>query len=116
MHSRRIPTMATSTATSVASSQVQIPEALSQVVGNYWVFSQMDTDLPSNFLQGYLYAIMSEDKPPTPVSTNVSVINSNEPWRVDLYWYLVGGLTNMITGKWAVRLFMESLGADDLDF
>lgn len=106
----------TTTSTSAASSQVQIPQALSQLVGNYWVFSEMDTDLPSNFLQGFVYAIISEDTPPTPVSNNVSVINSNEPWRVDIYWYLVGGLTNMITGKWAVRLFMESLGADDLDF
>jgi hypothetical protein len=106
--------MAVSTAVSVANSKGAVPDALSQYVGGLWMYGSMETDLPANYLNAYIAAIMGETVP-DPGSANKNIIDANEPWQVDVYWLLAGSLRHMICGKWCVKLFLESLGKDDLD-
>lgn len=71
-----------------------------------------ETDFPSNLLSGNMYVLVSEaDKPGQPAR----IIDSNEAWLVDVYWYLSGQAASLISGQWRVKIFMESLGRDNLD-
>ncbi|HYT36007.1 MAG TPA: hypothetical protein VEL49_02425 [Ktedonobacteraceae bacterium] len=71
-----------------------------------------ETDFPSNLLSGNMYVLVSEaDKPGQPAR----IIDSNEAWLVDVYWYLSGQAASLICGQWRVKIFMESLGRDILD-
>lgn len=106
--------MAVSTATTVASSKAEVPEALRQYVGPQFLFGNMETDLPPQYLQAYIAGVMAE-RNPDPATLNKNVIDANEPWQVDVYWLLTGSLRHMICGNWCVKLFLESLGKDDLD-
>jgi hypothetical protein len=71
-----------------------------------------ETDFPANLLSGNMFVLVSEaDKPGQPAR----IIDSNEAWLVDVYWYLTGQAAPLISGKWRVKIFMESLGRDILD-
>jgi len=71
-----------------------------------------ETDFPSNLLSGSVYVRVSEaDKPGQPAR----IIDSNEAWLVDVYWFLTGQAAQLICGQWRVKIFMESMGKDNLD-
>jgi hypothetical protein len=71
-----------------------------------------ETDFPSNLLSGNMFVLISEaDKPGQPAR----IVDSNEAWLVDVYWYLTGQAAPLISGKWRLKIFMESLGRDILD-
>jgi len=71
-----------------------------------------ETDIPPNLLWGTVFSLVSEaDEPYRPAR----IIDSNEPWVVDLYWFLGGQLSQLICGQWSVKIFMESMGKDNLD-
>jgi hypothetical protein len=71
-----------------------------------------ETDFPPNLLSGVVYVVVSEaDAPGQPAK----IIDSNEAWLVDVYWFLGGQVSQLICGQWSVKIFMESMGKDDLD-
>jgi hypothetical protein len=70
-----------------------------------------ETDLPKHYLSGRIVARVRE----ADGEVAARIIDANEPWAVDVYWELSGNLVPMICGKWCVRVFLESLGADSLD-
>jgi hypothetical protein len=70
-----------------------------------------ETDLPKHYLSGRIVARVRE----ADGEVAARIIDANEPWAVDVYWELSGILVPMICGKWCVRVFLESLGADSLD-
>ncbi len=71
-----------------------------------------ETDFPSNLLNGSVYVLVSEaDNPGQPAR----IIDSNEAWLVDVYWFLGGQASQLICGQWSVKIFMESMGKDNLD-
>jgi len=73
---------------------------------------EFETDFPSNLLSGVVYVVVSEaDEPGQPTK----IIDSNEAWLVDVYWFLGGQVSQLICGQWSVKIFMESMGKDDLD-
>jgi hypothetical protein len=71
-----------------------------------------ETDFPPYLVSGGIYVLVSEaDNPGQPAH----IIDSNEGWLVDVYWFLYGQATQLICGQWRVKIFMESLGGDNLD-
>ncbi len=73
---------------------------------------EFETDFPSNLLRGSVYVLVSEaDEPYQPTR----IIDSNEAWLVDVYWFLTGQASQLICGEWSVKIFMESMGKDSLD-
>src|SRR5260221_1713418 len=70
-----------------------------------------ETDLPKHYLSGRIVARVRESDG----ELAARIIDANEPWAVDVYWELSGVLVPMICGKWCIRVFLESLGADSLD-
>jgi len=71
-----------------------------------------ETDFPSNLLSGNMYVLVSEAENP---GQPARIIDSNEAWLVDVYWYLSGQAASLLCGQWRVKIFMESLGRDSLD-
>jgi hypothetical protein len=71
-----------------------------------------ETDFPSNLLSGSMYVVVSEAEN---AGRPARIIDSNEAWLVDVYWRLSGQAVPLISGKWRVKVFMESLGKDSLD-
>jgi hypothetical protein len=106
--------MTISQATKVAKSQVVLPEALAKNVNGNWIFGSMETDLDPNSFQGLIVARMGETNP-DPGAGNQSIIDSSEPWQVEVYWLLFGSLNPFICGKWCARLYLETLGKSDID-
>lgn len=71
-----------------------------------------ETDFPPNLLSGAIYVVVSEaDAPYQPAK----IIDADEAWLVDVYWFLGGQVSQLICGQWSVKIFMESMGKDDLD-
>lgn len=113
------PTQTSSAAApAAASAGVQITVLEDQVTRNelkaraLYTECAFETDIPPNLLWGAVYSLVSEaDEPYQPAR----IIDSNEPWVVDLYWFLGGQLSQLICGQWSVKIFMESMGKDDLD-
>ena len=85
-------------------------QALDPFANPNFLYGNIETDL-SSLLSGRVVAMMAEADDFTPTR----IIDANLPWKVDVYWQLLGPLRSMICGKWCVRLFLESLGADGLD-
>jgi hypothetical protein len=106
--------MAVSTATTVASSQVALPETLAKSVNGYWIFGNMETDIPPSTLNAYIVARMGETNP-DPGAGNSRIIDSNEAWQAEVYWLITGNLRHLLCGKWCVRLFLETFGKNDID-
>lgn len=71
-----------------------------------------ETDFPPDLLSGGIYVRVSEAENPY---LPAHIIDSNEAWLVDVYWDLYGKAASLICGTWRLKVFMESLGADDLD-
>jgi len=76
------------------------------VVGNF------ETDLDP-LLTGSISANIHDEV--EPYSRYVSIIEANDYWYVTAHWRLKGPARRMICGHWCVRLFLESLGEDNLD-
>ncbi len=76
------------------------------VVGNF------ETDLDP-VLSGSISANIHDEV--EPYSRYVSIIEADDYWYVTAYWCLRGPVRRLICGYWCVRLFLESLGEDDLD-
>jgi hypothetical protein len=76
------------------------------VVGNF------ETDLDP-LLSGTISANIHDEV--EPYSRYVSIIEADDYWYVSARWCLTGPARRLICGYWCVRLFMESLGEDDLD-
>ncbi len=106
--------MAISPATTVASSQVVLPEALSKQINGQWILGNMETDLPPGALNAYIVARMGETNP-DPGAGNKRIIDSNEPWQAEVYWLVTGSLRPFLCGKFAARLYLETLGKNDVD-
>lgn len=81
------------------------PKSLT-VVGNF------ETDLDPALTGGISANIHDEVEP---FSRYVSIIEADDYWYVTARWFLSGSIRRMICGYWCVRLFLESLGEDDLD-
>lgn len=81
------------------------PKSLT-VVGNF------ETDLDPA-LTGSISANIHDEV--EPYSRYVSIIEADDYWYVTARWFLYGPIRRMICGYWCVRLFLESLGEDDLD-
>ncbi len=71
-----------------------------------------ETDLDP-LLTGSISANISDEV--EPCSKYVSIIEADDYWYVTAQWQISGPLRRMICGYWCVRLFLESLGEDDLD-
>jgi len=71
-----------------------------------------ETDFPPNLLSGSVYVRVSEAENP---GVPAQIIDSNEGWLIDVYWNLYGQAAQLICGTWRLKVFMESLGRDDLD-
>jgi hypothetical protein len=71
-----------------------------------------ETDFPPNLLAGSVYVRVSEAENP---GVPAQIIDSNEGWLIDVYWNLYGQAAQLICGTWRLKVFMESLGRDDLD-
>jgi hypothetical protein len=91
-----------------------------------WTLGDSETDFPSNLLRMRIAAIIRQPgeapeveppEPPEPPTTGdpEAIIEVNDPWEVDVRWELQGKLKCFICGFWRVKLFLESLGADELD-
>jgi hypothetical protein len=111
-------TTETSTSTAVAASEVKTTvlteEVTEKEVKARAVYSQcsFETDFPPNLVSGSIYVLVSEaDNPNHPTR----IIDSNEEWLIDVYWFLYGQAAQLIAGQWRVKIFMESLGGDKLD-
>ncbi len=76
------------------------------------VIGNIETDVEP-YLSGSISANIHDEV--EPYSRYVSIIEANDYWYVTAYWSLTGPLQRMICGNWCVRLFLESLGEDDLD-
>ena len=76
------------------------------------VVGKFETDLDP-FLSGSISANISDEV--EPYSSYVSIIEADDYWYVTAYWNIWGPLQRLICGYWCVRLFLESLGEDDLD-
>jgi len=85
-------------------------QALDPFSNPNFTYGNIETDL-SSLLTGRVVALMAEADDFVPTR----IIDANLPWKVVVYWQLSGALRPMICGKWCVRLFLESLGADGLD-
>ena len=73
---------------------------------------KFETDLEP-ILSGSISANIHDEV--EPYSHYVSIIEADDYWYVTAHWRLIGSARRMICGYWCVRLFMESLGEDDLD-
>jgi len=76
------------------------------------VQGSFETDLEPA-LSGFISANIHDEV--EPYSRYVSIIEANDYWYVTANWSLNGSVRKMICGKWCVRLFLESLGPDNLD-
>jgi len=101
-------------ANTVASSQVVLPNALVKNINGNWILGEMETDLTPGSLDAYIVARMGETNP-DPGAGNKKIIDSNEPWQAEVYWLLVGSLNPFLCGKFGVRLYLETLGKNDID-
>lgn len=111
-------TTETSTTTAAELSNVKVTvleerltkeEMLAQAYNSQCSF---ETDFPANLLSGSVYVRVSEAENPY---VPAHIIDTNEPWLVDIYWALYGPVAQLICGQWRVKVFMESLGGDNLD-
>jgi len=89
-----------------------------------WTLGDMETDFPPNLLSARIAAIIRQPdespaiEPPEPsLGDPEAIIEVNNPWEVDVRWELVGSnnVLRLLCGVWRVKLFLESLGCDDLD-
>lgn len=91
-----------------------------------WTLGDFETDFPPNLLQGRIAAIIRQPgepaivEPPEPPEPPFpgdpeAIIEVNNPWEVDVRWELLGRLRCFLAGFWRVKLFLESLGDDELD-
>ncbi|GAC1382636.1 MAG: hypothetical protein NVSMB33_10150 [Ktedonobacteraceae bacterium] len=87
---------------------VPTPSALKSLT----VVGSMETDLEP-VLSGSISANIHDEV--EPFSKYVSIIEANDYWYVTASWNLGGSVRKMICGNWCVRLYLESLGPDDLD-
>ena len=87
---------------------VPTPQALKSLT----VVGSIETDLEPS-LSGFISANIHDEV--EPFSKYVSIIEANDYWYVTAHWNLSGILRRMVCGNWCVRLFLESLGPDNLD-
>lgn len=93
-----------------------------------WTLGDFETDFPPDILKGSIAAIIRQPDespsvdPPVPPEPALpgdpeAIIEVNNDWEVDVRWELLGStnVTRLLCGIWRVKLFLESLGNDDLD-
>ena len=80
-----------------------------------WTLGTLETDFPPGLLNGSIAAIIRQPEPAESLGDAESIIEVNNRWEVDVRWELKGRLVPYICGQWRAKLFLESMGADELD-
>ena len=80
-----------------------------------WTLGDMETDFPLSLLHTSIAAIILQPEPGEPPGDPEAIIEVNNPWEVDVRWEFNGRAACFINGVWRVKLFLESLGEDELD-
>jgi hypothetical protein len=105
--------------------QISVPPASEasdgKLVANFlppnaeWTRGDMETDFPPSLLHTDIAAIIRQPEPGEAPGDAEAIVEVNDPWEVDVRWEFNGKAACFIKGVFRVKLFLESLGDDDLD-
>lgn len=80
-----------------------------------WTAGSMETDFSSGLLNSRIAGIIRQVEVGESAGEPENIVEVNRTWEVDVRWDLKGKAVPLICGEWRVKLFLESLGADELD-
>lgn len=80
-----------------------------------WTRGDMETDFPPSLLHTDIAAIVRQPEAGELPGDAETIVEVNDPWEVDVRWEFNGKAACFIRGVFRVKLFLESLGDDDLD-